>query len=112
MFGKNWSLFSFVKCSRTQKDRKRRKRKVNPAKGGKPGLNFTNIFTLSFYARRSRKHKMTDDLTVFFTLLGSVSVKAVRKNVDEIRQRREKRSRSRPSLTCRDLSSMWATSKH
>jgi len=41
------------------------------------GLNFTNIFTLSFYIHRSQKRKKTDDFTVFFTLLGSVSVKAV-----------------------------------
>ncbi len=46
-----------------------------------PGLNFTNIFKLSFYARRSRKRKKTDDLTVFFMLLGSVSVKAVRRTL-------------------------------
>ena len=36
------------------------------------GVNFTNIFSLSFYACRSRKREKTDDLTVFFTLLGSV----------------------------------------
>ncbi len=40
-------------------------------------LNFTNIFTLSFCARRFQKRKKTVDLTVFFTLLSSVSVKAV-----------------------------------
>ncbi len=41
----------------------------------KHSVNFTNIFTLRFYARRSQKRKKTYDLTVFFTLLGSVSVK-------------------------------------
>jgi len=41
------------------------------------GVNFTNIFTRSFCARWFWKHKNTDDLTVFFTLLGSVRVKAV-----------------------------------
>ncbi len=41
------------------------------------GVNFTNTFTLSFYARRSRKRKNTDNLTVFFTHLGSSRVKAV-----------------------------------
>jgi len=46
-----------------------------------PRLNFTNIFTLSFYAHRSRKRKNTDDLTVLFTLLGSTSVKAVHRTL-------------------------------
>jgi len=45
------------------------------------GLNFTNIFTLSFYTRRSQKRKKTDDLTVFYTLLCSASVKAVRRTL-------------------------------
>ncbi len=49
-----------------------------------PGVNFTNKFTLSFYAHRSQKCKKTDDLTFFFTLLGSMSVKAERKYVGEI----------------------------
>jgi len=48
---------------------------------GLPGVNFTNIFTLSFYARRSRKRKKTDDLTVFFMLLGTASVKAVHRTL-------------------------------
>ncbi len=46
-----------------------------------PGLNLTNIFTLSFYARRSRKCKNTDNLTVFFTHLGSSRVKVVRRKL-------------------------------
>ncbi len=42
------------------------------------GLNFTNILTLSFYTRRSQKcKKMTTQLTVFFMLLDSTSVKDV-----------------------------------
>ncbi len=45
------------------------------------GVNFTNIFMLSFYACRSRKRKKTDELTVFFTLLGSASIKAVRRTL-------------------------------
>jgi len=49
-----------------------------------PGLNFINVLTYSFYARRSQKRKKIDDFTASFTLLGSVRVKAVRKNVDEI----------------------------
>jgi len=53
--------------------------KPNATKKHQPGLNFTNIFTLSFYARRSQKHKKTDNLSVFFTLLGSTHVKAVRR---------------------------------
>ncbi len=43
------------------------------------GLNFTNIFTLSFYARRSRKRKKTDCLAVFFVLLGFARAKAARR---------------------------------
>ncbi len=46
-----------------------------------PGVNFTNTFTLSFYARRSRKRKNTYNLTVFFTHLGSLRVKAVRRKL-------------------------------
>jgi len=46
-----------------------------------PGVNFTNKFTLSFYAHRSQKCKKTDDLTFFFTLLGSASVKAVSRSL-------------------------------
>jgi len=37
--------------------------------------------TYSFYARRSQKHKKIDNLTVFLTLLGSVSIKAVRRTL-------------------------------
>jgi len=40
-------------------------------------VNFTNIFMLSFYAHRSRKCKKTDNLTVFFMLLGSTCIKTV-----------------------------------
>jgi len=43
-----------------------------------------NKFTRSFYAHRSQKHKLTDDLTAFFALLGSTRVKAARKHVVEI----------------------------
>ncbi len=31
-----------------------------------PGFDITDMFTYSFYARRSQKRKMTDDLTVIF----------------------------------------------
>ncbi len=40
-------------------------------------VDFTNIFIRSFCARRLWKRKKTDDLTVFFTLLGSAHVKVV-----------------------------------
>jgi len=40
-----------------------------------PGVNFINIFTHSFCACRFQKYKKTDDLSVFFTLLGSAHVK-------------------------------------
>jgi len=45
----------------------------------RPWINFTNIFTLSFYTCRFRKCKKTDILIVFFTLLGSTHIKAVRR---------------------------------
>jgi len=57
------------------------------------GLNFTNTFTLSYYARRSRKSKKTDDLTVFFTLLGSVRIKAVRRTLMKLSPGRIKAGR-------------------
>jgi len=42
-----------------------------------PGVNFTNMFTHSFYAHRSQERKKTDNLTIFFfTLLGSARTKA------------------------------------
>jgi len=40
------------------------------------GVDLTNILTQSFCTRRSRKRKKTDNVTVFFTLLGSGSAKA------------------------------------
>ncbi len=43
------------------------------------GVSFTNMFTRSFYARRSRKSKKTDDLTVFLMFLGTAHAKAARK---------------------------------
>ena len=42
------------------------------------------MFTHSSYARRSQKCKKLLELTVFFALLGSASVKAVRKHAGEI----------------------------
>ena len=54
------------------------------------GVNFTNMFTHSFYARRSQKRKKLHNLTVFLALLGSASVKAAHKHVDEIDPRRRK----------------------
>ena len=43
---------------------------------GDPGVDFINIFTPSFYARRFQKRKKLLNLTVFFALLGSEHVKA------------------------------------
>ena len=43
------------------------------------GVNFTNVFTSSFYSSRSQKKKKLLDLTVFFALLGSVYVRAALK---------------------------------
>jgi len=45
------------------------------------GVGFTNIFTRSFCARRFLKREKTDNLTVFFTLLCSVCVKAMRRTL-------------------------------
>jgi len=47
----------------------------------KTWAQFHQRSTYRFYARRSRKRKDTYDLTVFFTLLGSTSVKSVRKTL-------------------------------
>jgi len=44
-----------------------------------PGVNFTNMFTCSFCTCQSQKRKKTDDLTVFFMLLGSAHVKAAQR---------------------------------
>ena len=49
-----------------------------------PGLNFTNIFTLRFYARRFQKGKKTDDLTVYFCAFEIYERKSCTLNVDEI----------------------------
>ena len=51
----------------------------NATTGSPPGVNFINVFTLSFYPRRSQKRKKLLDLAVFFALLGSERVKAARK---------------------------------
>ncbi len=46
-----------------------------------PGVDITNMFTPSFYAHRSQKRKMANNLTVIFALLGSTSVKAACKTL-------------------------------
>ena len=45
----------------------------------RPVANFINLFTRSFYARRSQNCKKLLELIVFFALLGSTRVKAARK---------------------------------
>ena len=45
---------------------------------------FHQHFMHNFYVRRSQKRKKLLDLTVFFALLGSLHVKAVRLDNDEI----------------------------
>ncbi len=42
-----------------------------------PGVNFTNILHTAFTCADLKSAKKTDDLTVFFALLGSVCLKAV-----------------------------------
>ena len=51
---------------------------------GRLGVNFTNVFTQSFYAHRSQKPKKGCQLKQLFKLLGSKVIKAVSKHVDEI----------------------------
>ncbi len=46
-----------------------------------PGVNFTNMFMRSFCARRSRKRKKTDNMTVFFMLLDSRGVNAAHRTL-------------------------------
>ncbi len=41
-----------------------------------PELDFTNTYARSFYTLRSQKHKIYDDLTVIFVLLGFTRTKA------------------------------------
>ena len=43
------------------------------------GVNFTNVFTSSFYACRSQKRKKDSQVMQLFALLGSLRVKAARK---------------------------------
>ena len=50
----------------------------------KHGVNFTNMLTPSFYARRSQKCKKDSQLKLLFVLLGSARVKALQQNIDEI----------------------------
>ncbi len=66
-----------------------------------PGVNF--IFMLSFYSRRSRKHKKTDDLAVFFTLLDSESVKAVHRTLMKLTPGADAMKKFTPSLGIPDL---------
>jgi len=49
-----------------------------------PVVNFNNILQAAFTRTDPKSAKKTDNLTVFFAHLGSVHVKAARKNVDEI----------------------------
>ena len=48
------------------------------------GVNFINVFTRSFYARRSKSAKKDSQLKQLFVLLGSAGIKAALKHVDEI----------------------------
>jgi len=45
------------------------------ARQQRKGVNFTNMFMLSFYMRRFQKRKRTNALTVIFVLLGSTRAK-------------------------------------
>jgi len=46
---------------------------------GPTGANFINVLQAGFIRANPESAKKTDDLTVFFVLLGSVSVKAAHK---------------------------------
>jgi len=47
-----------------------------PSQWWRSGLDFTNMFKRSFYARRLQKRKLTDDFSGFFALLGYTCAKA------------------------------------
>ena len=57
------------------------------------GVNFINVFTSSFYARRFRNCKKLLDLTVFFELLRPASVKAACKTLMKLTPRALTRSK-------------------
>jgi len=46
-----------------------------------PSVNFTNVLRTTFTLVDPESVKMIDNLTVFFTLLGSASIKALRKTL-------------------------------
>jgi len=50
------------------------------------GVDFTNIFTPSFWTHGAQKRKKTNDLTAFLTLLGSARVKAVHRTLMKLSQ--------------------------
>ena len=52
--------------------------------GGKQGVNFINVFTRSFYTRRSRKRKKLLGLTIFFCDFGIFGQQSCSLNVGEI----------------------------
>ncbi len=69
-----------------------------------PGVDFTNMFTCSFYTRRSQRHKMMDELTFIFALLGSACLKAAHKmlmkltpNVGPVDGKEDDHEKSRPT---------------
>jgi hypothetical protein len=49
-------------------------------------VDITNMFTQSFYVRRSQKRKMANDFTVIFALLGYTNVKAGHKMLMKLRR--------------------------
>ncbi len=61
---------------------------------------FHQHFMSSFYTQRSQKHKDTDDLNIFFKLLGSAHVKAVCKHIGEIDLRWWSRTSFSPTPSC------------
>ena len=55
-----------------------------------PGVNFIQMLTNSFYARRSQKRKKTVKLSSFIALLGSARVKAARRMLVKMNPGRKK----------------------
>jgi len=50
----------------------------------RPGVDFTNMLTQSFYARISQKRKNDSQIISHFALLGSTCIKTLQKHVGEI----------------------------
>ena len=82
------SLFYRERRRRRERDRCQKHKMCKLEK--KEGVNFINVFTRSFYARRSQKRKKLLHLTIFFALLGSGWIKVAHKKLMKLTQGGEK----------------------